>query len=30
MFVEEATVPSAHMAVANHPALPNTNRSQVL
>jgi len=30
VFVEETAVPSAHMAIANHPSFAHSNRTQVL
>lgn len=30
MFVEEATVPPAHVSVADHPALAYSNSTQIL
>lgn len=29
MLVEESTIPTAHMSVADHPSLPNSNGAQV-
>lgn len=30
MLVEESTIPTAHVSIADHPALPNSNGTQVL
>ena len=30
MFVEETTIPSAHVVVADQPTFTNSNRSQIL
>ena len=30
MFIEEPTIPTAHVSVADHPPLPNSNGTQIL
>lgn len=30
MLIEESAIPTAHVSVADHPSLPNSNGTQVL